>query len=156
MKSNQFTSEEILDRIKKWCDLQERSHFDVKQKLASWKIFGHEADEILAILIEGNYLNEERFAKAYVSGKFRIKKWGRNKIIQGLKAKRISQYCIKSGLKEIQEDEYQDTLNHWIERKNEHWSDVEPFERRGKISHFLIRKGFEKELVWDQIMSIIK
>ena len=152
MKPKYPIDESIL-RIKAWCDRQERCHQEVKQKLASWGVFGEDQDHILSELIENNYLNEERFAKAYVSGKFRIKGWGRKKILQGLKARNISDYCIKSGLIEIDEEEYVEFLNRLSEKKLAENSELSLFDNRGKTAQYLIRRGFEKDLVWKIILN---
>ena len=139
---------ETLQRMKLWCDRQERCQLEAKQKLATWGYFGHDADEVVVDLITAGYLNESRFARAFVSGKFRIKGWGRNRIIRELKARRISTPCINEGLEEIEELEYLEKIQYWIERKSHQWKSLRTYEMRGKVASFVIGKGFESELVW--------
>lgn len=151
--TQKYSNEETISRIKNWCDRQERCHYEVKQKLASWGVYYDQADQILVQLIEENYLNELRFSKAFVSGKFRIKKWGRIKIKQALKFKQISNYCIQEGLKEIDSHEYNRTIQHLIERKKIDYSGLSNFDSNGKIAQFLLNKGYEKDLVWSLLLE---
>lgn len=142
---------ETLDRIKVWCDLRERAQQEVRDKLYSWGLHQQEVESLIAELIGGNYLNEERFARAYVSGKFRIKKWGRNKIVNGLKFKKVSGICIRLGLKEIDEDEYEEVIVDLIEKKSSKLREPSDYIRRQKVAAYLAQRGFESELVWPQI-----
>ena len=102
-------------------------------------------------LMQEDFLNEERFAEAYVSGKFRIKKWGRVKIKSELKFKKITEYCIKKAINQIDEEEYIETLNYWIDRRTVSSKEKDDFKRKGKIASFLISKGFESWLVWEEL-----
>ncbi|MBK8342084.1 MAG: RecX family transcriptional regulator [Bacteroidetes bacterium] len=99
-----------LNKLRHYCAYQERCHEEVRTKLLSLKIYGEGLEAIINKLIEDDFLNEERFAKAYAGGKFRMKKWGRGKIVQGLKLRKISDYCIKKAMLEIDESDYQKTL----------------------------------------------
>ena len=99
------------EKMKAYCAYQERCHKEVKEKLFKLELYGDDADEIIITLIQDNFLNEERFAKAQVRGKFRIKKWGKERIIRELKFKLISEYNIISALNEIDENEYYTTFN---------------------------------------------
>ena len=93
------------EKLKKYCAYQERSHKEVVDKLYKLGLYKNEVDQVLIALIQDDFLNEERFAQAFVSGKFRIKRWGRVKIKSHLKQKHISDYCIKKGMQEIDETE---------------------------------------------------
>ena len=93
-----------------YCAYQERSHAEVKEKLYSFGLRSSEVDELMARLIGDNFLNEERFAIAYAGGKFRMKQWGRQKIRHALKAKGISDYCIRKGLASIDVGDYERVL----------------------------------------------
>lgn len=139
------------EKMKAYCAYQERCHQEVKEKLFKLEVFGDAADEIIITLIQENFLNEERFAEAYCSGKFRIKKWGKNKIKQHLKQKGISDYCIKKGMKEIDEMEYLDTISYWIARLNDKYVGYSDFDKKGKIAQYLMGKGFESSLIWEQL-----
>ena len=141
-------SELTLEKLKKYCAYQERSHQEVREKAYKLGLYKTEVENAIIRLIEADYLNEERFAQAYVSGKFRIKKWGRVKIKQNLKQKYISDYCIKKGMQEIDEEEYVETLKYWVERRKHSSKARNLFELKGKIVIFVIQKGFESSLVW--------
>jgi len=112
-------------------------------------------ETIIAQLIEENYLNEERYAKVFAGGKFRMKKWGRVKIKYALKQKKVSEYCIKQGLKEIEEDQYRDTLKDLLQQK---WkslrSEKNLFIKRRKATDFLVQKGYETELVSEALAEL--
>ena len=139
------------EKLKKYCAYQERSHKEVVDKLYKLGLYKNEVDQVLIALIQDDFLNEERFAQAFVSGKFRIKRWGRVKIKSHLKQKHISDYCIKKGMQEIDETEYFETLNYWLERKMREVKEENEFKKNGKIAAFLIQKGFESNLVWEAL-----
>lgn len=143
--------EVALEKMKAYCAYQERCQLEITTKLQKLEIYGDLADDIIITLIQENFLNEERYAEAYISGKFRIKRWGRNKIKMGLKQKRISDYCIKKGFAIIEEDDYLTTLENWIEKLTIKYSHLPPFEKKGKIAHYLMNKGFESRLIWEQL-----
>lgn len=138
---------EVLQRARKYCAYQERSHSEVRNKLLQWGQRGAALEEIIAKLIEENFLNEERFAKAYSGGKFRLKGWGRNKIIQQLHFKKISEYNIKQAMKEIDEPEYLKMLKKIIQKKSVTLRGLTVYEKKNKLYRFLITKGYETELV---------
>ena len=140
-----------LERLKKFCALQDRCQFDVIQKMKEWGLLELTQDHILEILITEKYIDEERYAQSYCKGKFRIKKWGKIKITNALKKKKISSICIEKGLKEIKDVEYEILLNNLLERKNNSLKDKNHFTRKKKIASFLIQRGFEGNLVWDKI-----
>ena len=105
-------------------------------------------------LIESNMVNEERFAKAYAGGKFRAKKWGRKRIIQELKRRQISEYCIKSALAEITESDYLKTIRDLMEKKLDQSLEKNQYVKNGKVASYCIGKGYESQLVWDLIRDI--
>ena len=140
-----------LERLKKFCALQDRCQFDVIQKMREWGLLELTQDHILEILITEKYIDEERYAQSYCKGKFRIKKWGKIKITNALKKKKISSICIEKGLKEIEDVEYEILLNNLLEKKNNSLKDKNHFTRKKKIASFLIQRGFEGNLVWDKI-----
>lgn len=141
-----------LEKLMRYCVYQERCHQEVRKKLKQIEVYGEEADEIIVELIQQNFLNEERFAKAFAGGKFRINKWGRNKIIQHLKQKQISDYCIQKGLAEIDADAYETTLAQLIEKKsNSLQTEKNLYLKKQKIAKWLYQKGYENDLIWQQI-----
>jgi regulatory protein len=143
----QLTKEQALQKLKHYCAYQERSHAEVKEKLYNLGVWKKEHDDIIAVLIEENYLNEERFAIAFARGKFRMKHWGRVKIKYELKQKQVSEYCIKKALKEIDEDEYLKTLQKLAEEKHASLKGEQYLIRKKKTIDYLAQKGFEMELI---------
>lgn len=144
-----FTPTEARQRIFRYCAYQERSHREVRDKLYEYGLFKDEVEEILSHLITEGFLNEERFAKAFAGGKFRMQKWGRIKITHELEARGLTPNCIKSGLKEIDEQSYLLTLREILSRKSRESSEESnAFVRRDKLARYAIQKGYEPELVW--------
>jgi regulatory protein len=153
MKSPLTPSQAVI-KAANFCAYQERCHKEVEDKLHEWGIFKKEAATIIGRLIEDGYLNEERFAKAYVGGKFRVKKWGRIKILQGLKSKYISPYCINIGMKEIDDFEYNKVLEELAIKKSKTIISGLPMAKRRKLFQYLIAKGFETEMCSDLAKKI--
>lgn len=146
---DRMTHEVALEKMKAYCAYQERCQQEVRQKLAKLGVYYDAADLVIIDLITQNFLDEVRYAQAYASGKFNIKKWGRNKIKQNLKMKGISQKCIEIGLKEINEEDYFNTLDQLVLKLQDKYSHLDEFKRKGKIAQFLSQKGYEKELIWN-------
>jgi regulatory protein len=142
---------EALQRLQKYCAYQDRCHQEVRSKLIKLGIFGDALEEIVSELISDGFLNESRFARAFARGKFRQKHWGRQRILMELKKRKVSDYCIREGLQEINEEEYAATLKEVIDKKNNLLKEKDPFKRRNKLAQFAIRRGFESELVWEYI-----
>ena len=122
------------EKLKNYCAYQERSHQEVTDKLYKLGLFKNEVNEVITRLIQEDFLNEQRFAEAFVSGKFNIKKWGKVKIKAQLKQKRISDFCIKKGMEVIEEGDYFETLTYWIERKKKEIKEEDEFKKKGKIA----------------------
>lgn len=146
-KTNQLSSD-IKQKIYKYCAYQERTHFEVRNKLYEYGLGSDAVDELITQLIGEGYLNEERFAKTFAGGKFRIKSWGRIKIVHALEAKGLTRNCIALGLKEINETDYMETLQTLLEKKAATVQSDDDFVMRDKIAKYAIQKGFEPELVW--------
>jgi regulatory protein len=136
---------ETLERIKKWCDIQERAHSDVRKKLKTWGLYPSEADQVIAELIGSNYLNEERFATAFARGKFRIKGWGWKKIELELKRKGVSAYCIARAKEEIDPDDYISTLESLIRKKSQYIRESDPWVRKQKLLRYAYSRGYQIE-----------
>lgn len=139
--------EEALKKIKTYCTYQERSHKEVKEKLYSFGLFRSEIDEIIANMIENNYLNEERFARQFAGGKFRIKQWGRRKIQYELQQKGVNKLNIKFGLKEIEEEQYLQMLQKLAAKKWKELSGQQYLVRQAKTMNYLLQKGYEQDLI---------
>lgn len=150
-----FTPQQAKDKIQRFCAYQERSHQEVRNKLYSYGLYRSDVDEILSDLITDGFLNEERFAKAFTGGKFRMKKWGRIKITHALESKGLSANCIRIGLKEIDEEAYVTTLRQLLADKNNALSVDNLFILRDKLSGYAIQKGYEPDLVWREINDLL-
>lgn len=145
--SQTYSFLEAKQKIEAFCAYQERCDFEVRQKLFFWNLNLEDVDALIADLITHNFLNEERFAEAYVSGKFRIKKWGRIKIRQQLKLKKISAYSINKGMLIIEDDEYLKTAKELIESKSRQIKSKNHWDKINKLKRYLSSKGYETELV---------
>jgi regulatory protein len=139
----------ILKKMQNFCAFQERTIQDVRTKLTEMNLQEKVADRIIAELLRDNYLNEERYAKVFAGSKFRMNKWGKNKIIAALQQKEVPDIYIQMGLMEIDEKEYVSALTRLIVSKNKEITDNDPLVRKRKIAKYLISKGFESRLVWD-------
>ena len=147
-----LSKDQALPKIKQYCAYQERCHSEVKEKLYLYGLYKKEVEQVMAQLIEENYLNEERFAIHYAGGKFRIKQWGRVKIKYALRQKQVSDYCIKKALKEINETDYKNTLQKLAEQKIKTLkSEKNIFSKKKKLQDYLLQKGFEGELVREMV-----
>ena len=140
-------------KIEQYCAYQERSQQEVRDKLYDMGLHQKDVEELISELVTDNFLNEERFAITYARGKFRIKHWGKIKIKQSLKLKRVSEYCIKKALKEIDGDEYLEVLKTEMHKKAEKVKDKDPYIRKNKIAQYLASRGFELDLIWDLLGS---
>ena len=150
-----LTPQEAKQKIEHYCAYQERSHQEVRNKLYGYGLYRQDVDEILSTLITDGFLNEERFAKAFTGGKFRMKKWGRIKITHALKSKGLSANCIRIGLKEIDDESYLRTLQQLLTDKAGALVGENPLLLRDKLSAYAIQKGYEPDLVWREIHSLI-
>jgi regulatory protein len=143
-----LSKEQALQKLRQYCAYQERCHAEVKEKLYGFGLHRKEVDESIAQLIEENYLNEERFARQFAGGKFRMKQWGRVKIRHALKQRQISDYCIKKAMTEIDEEVYFDTLQKLYRQK---WETLKSEKNRliklKKTRDYLLQKGYEMDLV---------
>lgn len=147
MYKKQLTKEQALQKLKHYCGYQERSHYEVQQKLYDLGVWKKEHDEIIAALIEEDYLNEERFAIAFAGGKWRMKQWGRVKIRYELKQKQVSDYSIKKALKQIDEEDYLRVVKELAAEKYAALKNEQYLVRKKKTMDYLQQKGFEMDLI---------
>ncbi|MBD0277904.1 MAG: RecX family transcriptional regulator [Flavisolibacter sp.] len=147
MQRKYLTKEQALQKLRHYCAYQERSHYEVQQKLFELGIRKPEQDEIISSLIEDDYLNEERFAIQFAGGKFRMNDWGRKKIRFALKEKRVSDYNINKALHSIDEEEYEKTVQSLAEKKYATLKDEPYLERKKKTTAYLLQKGYELEII---------
>ena len=156
MQQKYLTKEQALQKLRQYCGYQERSHYEVQQKLWDLSVRRAEHGEIISTLIEENYLNEERFAVQFAGGKFRMKDWGRKKIYYALKEKKVSDYSIRKAMKEINEEDYLKTLNALAEKKYESLKGEQYLMRRKKTMDYLLQKGYEPELITGALKALTK
>ncbi len=149
-----YSTTEAIQKIEHYCAYQERCHEEVEQKLRSMKMDSDEIDQIIAHLINDNFLNEERFACSFARGKHRIKHWGKMRITNELKFRGINQTLITIALKEISPEEYYETFD---QLANKHWESIrEPnaLKKRKKFCDYLLRRGFESNLVYEKMKEL--
>ncbi|MFN2458440.1 MAG: regulatory protein RecX [Chitinophagaceae bacterium] len=156
VQKQQLTQEQGLQKLRYYCGYQERSHYEVQQKLWELRINKSYHDAIISALIEEDYLNEERFAIHFAGGKFRMNEWGKKKIYYALKEKRVSDYCIQKALKAIDEDDYERKLRELAEKKYNSLSRDQYLVRKKKTIDYLLQKGFETDLANTVVNEIIK
>ncbi len=149
-----YSIKEAIHKIEHYCAYQERCHEEVVQKLRSMKMDSDEIDTIMVHLISDNFLNEERFAQSFARGKHRIKHWGKIRIINELKAKKITQTLINIALKEISTEEYLFTFHTVADRNWESISETNNQKKRKKFCDYLLRKGFESNLVYEKLKEL--
>jgi len=139
--------EVALTKAEHFCAYQERSQQEVRDKLYDWGLWPDAVEQTISRLIEGNFLNEDRFAKAYVKGKFNQKTWGKIKIKQGLKLKRVPDVLIKKALLTIDLDDYTAALTRLLEKKAASVTEKNEFKRRYKLQQYAMSRGYEADLI---------
>jgi regulatory protein len=155
-KTNKITDEKVaLAKAEHYCAYQERSQQEVRNKLYEWGLWEAAVENIISLLIEGGFLNEERFAKAYVQGKFKQKGWGKIKIKQGLKLKRVPDVLIKKALLAISGDDYLKTLESVLTKKERTLTEKDPYKRRYKLQQYAFSRGYESDLVLDVLREMV-
>lgn len=149
-----YTVKEATLKLMQYCAYRDRSHREVEEKLREMRMIPAACEQIIVQLMQENFLNEERFARSFVRGKFRIKKWGRIKIKQELKFREISAPLIKIALTEIDEKEYFNTLSELAQKKNALVKEKDPFKKRKKLANYLLQKGFESALIFEVLDNL--
>ncbi len=139
----------ILNKARKYCTYQERSQQELRDKLYEWGLHRRDVEQAIAQMVEENFLNEERFAIAYAGGKFRVKNWGRVKIKIALRQKKVSDYCIRKALNQINDSDYQACLEKIILAQQKKVAEKNPLKKNYKIAQYAIGRGFEADLVWE-------
>ncbi len=137
-----------------WCAYQERCQQEVRDKLYEWGLWPDAVENIIAELITQNFLNEERFAQTYAGGKFRIKKWGRVKIRLELKKRKISEYCIRKAMKEIDADDYMATLKKVLTDYGKKLKEKHALKRKYRLVRYAQSRGFEQDLIRETLVSL--
>ncbi|HRX00761.1 MAG TPA: RecX family transcriptional regulator [Cyclobacteriaceae bacterium] len=148
MEQKRLSPEQALQKIYHYCAYQERSHKEVRNKLYGYGLWRNQVEDLVTRLITEGYLNEERFAKSFAGGKFRMKKWGKVKITRELEAHGLTPRCIRQGLNEIDQSDYQRTLETLITKKWDATEESNAFKKKDKVARYAIMKGYEPDLVW--------
>ena len=146
-----YTVDEACKKLEHYCAYQERCHKEVRQKLRDMRMIPEAIDVIMVRLIQENFLNEERFAKAFVSGKFRIKKWGKNRLRRELKFRDISKFSIDAALNEIDLDDYYNTLDALVQKRMAQVKEPNVYKKKKKVADYLLYRGWESALVYEKL-----
>lgn len=149
MEKKSFTFDEIKLKLVNYCVYQDRCHAEVEQKMREFLLIDEAKEEIMLYLMKENYLNEERFTRSYIRGKFYIKHWGRTKIKIHLKQKQISDKLISTCFDEIHEDDYEKTIRKIYQDYYDKQSGLKDYQRKAKTIKYLISRGFEYEKIID-------
>jgi len=154
--NNKFYSlSEATKKLESYCAYQDRCHKEVEIKLREIGMIPEAIGQITTHLIQENYLNEERFSKSFARGKFRIKKWGRNRIVNELKQRQITKYNITIALKEIKQEEYIETLDALAKKRLSQIRETNTQKRKKKLADYLLYRGWESYLVYEKLKELI-
>ena len=153
-KIKSYTLAQAQKKLEYYCAYQERCHKDVIAKLKTLGMIPSVIDKIISELIKANYLNETRFTQSFVRGKFRIKKWGKNRILQELKVRDISSFNIKLGMKEISDDNYQKTFYELFEKRRREVKQLTKTEQKKKIFSYMSYRGWENSKVYEALRDL--
>jgi len=155
MQKGPLSRTEIYQKLMRYCAYQERSSFDVLQKMRQWDMSGEQAKETLEFLQEEGFVDDARYAAAYVRGKFNTNKWGRNKIREGLYAKKIARQIIESAMDELDDEDYVRQLQILLEKKNASLKEDDPYKRKQKLALYAQAKGYVLDLIWKTLDKIL-
>ena len=154
LNKKSFTVDELQSKMEHYCVYQDRCHQEIERKMKEYQMIPEAKEKILLHLMRHDFLNEERFSKSFARGKFRIKNWGKQRIIRELKIKNISSYNIKTALKEIDEELYVKTIEKIAISKNNTIKESNLFKKKKKIYDYLFRKGYESSLILETISKL--
>lgn len=152
---NSFSVDEATRKLEGYCAYQDRCHKEVISKLREMNMIPQAIDLIVGHLIKENFLNEERFARSFARGKFKIKKWGKNRIVNELKQRDISKYNITMALKEIESKEYLNTFNVLAKKRLSEIREKDLQKRRKKLADYLLYRGWESGMVYEKVYELV-
>ncbi|MES2864503.1 MAG: regulatory protein RecX [Bacteroidota bacterium] len=155
-KNTELTTNEIIKKLEFYCSYQDRCHKEVEQKLRNLTLIPVLKEKIIIHLIENKYIDEERFAKSFARGKHNYKGWGKIRIVQELKFREISKRNIDLALLELPNEVYLENFHNLAEKN---WDAIK--ERKGqkknkKFVDFLLRKGYETNLIFEKLKELDK
>lgn len=151
MEKKSYTFTEIKQKMVNYCVYQDRCHSEVEQKMRDFLLIPEAQEEILLYLMRENYLNEERFTRSYIRGKFYMKSWGRTKIKSQLKFKGVPEKLINSCFDEIDDSDYDQTIQKIAEKYFEQQKGLKDWQKKSKTVKYLLSRGFE----YDEINRIL-
>ena len=149
-----YTVEQALLKLQKFCSYQDRCHKEVEQKLKEMRMIPVACDQIILELIQGDFLNEERFSMAFVRGKFKIKKWGKRRLISELKRRNISKYLINKSLKQLSDKEYVATFENLVKIKSASIITGTKIKKKKRLADYLLYRGWEFDMVYQKVNQI--
>lgn len=150
-----YTVAQATKFMENFCAYQERCHKEVERKLYDLRMIPEAREKIMLHLLQHDFLNEERFSKAFARGKFSIKNWGRVRIVNELKFRNISPYNIKTALKEINEEDYLQTIQKVAEKKWTLIKEPNAYKKRSKLLTYLSSKGYESEFIYEVAKKLV-
>lgn len=150
-----YTVQEALIKLQRYCAYQERCHQEVRNKLVKMRMIPEVIDQIIVALIEQNFLNEERFAKTYIRGKFRIKKWGRKRLTLELKKKGITKFNINQAMLQLSDSDYIETFNTLAETRLNCIKETNKLKKKKKLADYLLYRGWESHLVYEKVNELV-
>nr|WP_314494084.1 regulatory protein RecX [uncultured Chryseobacterium sp.] len=142
-----FTFEETRQKLVNYCVYQDRCHAEVEQKMKEFVLIPEAKEEIILYLLRENYLNEERFTRSYIRGKFNIKHWGKTKIRMHLKQKGITEKLIIRCYDEIHDDDYRKTIQRLYENYESKLRGLKDYQKKSKTVKYLLSRGFEYDVI---------
>lgn len=155
MNKKVYQIDEARLKMERYCAYQERCHQEVEMKLREMQLIPEAVEKILLHLLENDFINETRFAKAFTRGKFSIKKWGRNRITNELKKRKISEYNIIQALQEIDDSDYTKTLDALAEKRLKQITEKNKYKKRKKLADYLLYRGWESDLVYEKTINLV-
>lgn len=155
MNRKVYQIEEAQKKMERYCAYQERCHQEVKLKLGEMQLIPEAVEMIMLHLLKNDFINETRFATTFARGKFSIKKWGRNRISNELKKRKVSEYNINLALQEIEEKDYAETLDALAEKRLNQIKETNKYKKRKKLADYLLYRGWESELVYEKTIELI-
>lgn len=155
MNKKVYQIDEAQAKMENYCAYQERCHQEVTRKLYEMQLIPEAVEKIMLHLFEHDFINETRFAKAFARGKFSIKKWGKNRIVNELKKRKISPYNINLALQEISDEDYYITFDALAEKRLKQIKETNKYKKRKKLADYLLYRGWESDLVYEKTTQLI-
>lgn len=149
MEKKSFTFDEIKQKLVNYCVYQDRCHYEVEQKMREFLLIDEAKEDIMLYLLKENFLNEERFTRSYIRGKFYIKRWGKTKIKINLKQKQVPEKLIYKCFEEIDENDYDQTIRKIFDDYYSKQTGLKEYQRKSKTIKYLMNRGFEYERIND-------